>query len=137
LLIGSCLEGYQGHISDYAAAPACLLIPVNDCYATLDAAGANKILNGDFSTATNDMCMGMHTLWSEGVWSNSQATQSDFSKYSANTAINLSNGRWQQQTTDNYLNWCSGFNLHFDMALPMMCDQSRGTTTSLHTSGKH
>jgi len=117
--------------------PPPVLIPVNDCYATLDAADANKILNGDFSTATNDMCMGMHTLWSEGVWSNSQATQSDFSKYSANTAINLSNGRWQQQTTDNYLNWCSGFNLHFDMALPMMCDQSRGTTTSLHTSGQH
>ena len=61
--------------------------------------------------------MGMNTLWGGGTWPNTPATQSAFGQYSANTPINYADGKWQKTTTDGYLNWCSGFNLHFDVAL--------------------
>ncbi len=90
----------------------------NDCYASLNATSVGQILDCDFSsTGSAPMCAGMNSLWGQGSWPNTPAARSSFAQYSANTAIDFATGQWQKQTTDGYVNWCSGFNLHFDMAV--------------------
>ncbi|GAX78925.1 hypothetical protein CEUSTIGMA_g6364.t1 [Chlamydomonas eustigma] len=90
----------------------------NDCIASIsNATVVNQVLECNFASAASNVCMGMNTLWSGGAWPNTPAERTAFGQYSANTAINFANGLWQTQTTAGYLNWCSGFNLHFDIAL--------------------
>ena len=106
-------EGCGGNCVAKAPTSDCF----NDCYASLDRTGIEQILDCDFTSITSNVCMGMNTLWGSGAWPNTPATQTAFGQYSANTPINYADGKWQKTTTDGYLNWCSGFNLHFDVAL--------------------
>lgn len=84
----------------------------NNCYASLTSSDdIKKILGCDFSTIDESCCNGMKTLWKDD-WS--PDNKDAFLKDSDPFAINDTGDFDKTSTT---VNWCSGFNYHFDLAV--------------------
>jgi hypothetical protein len=99
---------YEGCGGDCKQCPDCF----NSCVATLPYQDLINTLNCDFENIDTQCCDGMKTLWKNN-WDPNNA--SEFLQYSAPFAIN-EQGNFQD-AQGGKLNWCSGINYHFDIAM--------------------
>lgn len=102
------LYPFEGCGGNCKTCPDCF----NNCYGVLTTPDEiNKVLGCDFSTITKDCCNNMKTLWKNN-WSPDNKDEFLTNNYSL--AINDSGDFDESGQT---VNWCSGFNYHFDLAV--------------------